>query len=84
MTDARRYDPDTEFLVGASSWLLARDPRTYQALISGLPVPCRRLEPVVLSALGLRPTDPPLVMTPDLALLIEVFRPYRFGRRGRR
>ena len=68
-------DPDTEYLVGAASWLLARDLRTYQALVWGLPVPCRRLEPTIVKALGRVCDDAALVMTPELALLIEVYRP---------
>jgi hypothetical protein len=74
-TQGQALDPDTEYLVGVASWLLARDLRSYQALVWGLPVPCRRLEPIVLKALGLVADDGPLVMTPELALLIEVYRP---------
>ena len=66
---------DTAYLVGAAAWLLAPDLRTYEALIRGLPVPCRLLEPKPLKAIGMTHNDPWLVLTPEAALLIEVSRP---------
>lgn len=81
------HDGDTAYVVGAAAWLLAPDPRTYEALVRGLPVPCRLLEPKPLKAIGMTHNDPWLVLTPEAALLIEISRPrggYGLSMRGGR
>jgi hypothetical protein len=78
---------DAEALVGLAALALSTDLRTYQALLLGLPVPCRCLEPRVLKAIGMTPADPWLVLTLEQALLIEASRPkggYGFEERRRR
>jgi hypothetical protein len=75
---------DAEALVGLAALSLSTDLRSYQALLLGLPVPCRCLEPKVLKAIGMTPADPWLVLTFEKALLIEASRPkggYFGGRR---
>ena len=71
------HDSDAEALIGISAWILARDIRSYQALVAGLPVPLWRLRSDVLEELGINPLgDKSLVMSQELALLIEIYRPY--------
>jgi hypothetical protein len=77
---------DAEALVGLGALALSTTLRTYQALLLGLPVPCRCLEPRVLKVIGMTTDDPWLVLTFEQALLIEVSRPkggYFGGRRRR-
>ena len=68
------YDPDTEYLVGISALRIAKDLRTYQALLMGLHVPQHRCKPTILDQLGVQPDDGAVRMTLELALLIETYR----------
>ena len=75
-------DPDAEALIGISAWILARDIRSYQALVTGLPVPLWRLDAGVLERIGIDSLeDKSIVMTHELALLVEVHRPFRQSKR---
>lgn len=67
------HDPDT--LTGIASLVLAKDPRTYQALVMGLHVPQHRCRQSILDTLHIKPEDGAIRMTVELALLIEVHRP---------
>jgi len=73
MSDEQR--PDLEALVGLAALALSTDWATYRALVCGLAVPCRRLDPRILPVIGMTTDDPWLVLTLEHALLIEAQRP---------
>ena len=68
-------EPEAEAYVGLAALALSTNLATYRALLRGMPVPCRQLEPRVLKAIGMTTDDPWLVLTLDDALLIEASRP---------
>jgi len=68
-------DREAEAYVGLAALALSTSWATYRALVRGLPVPCRQLDPRALKVIGLTTDDPWLVLDLDQALLIEASRP---------
>jgi hypothetical protein len=80
-------DREAEAMIGLAALSLSTNWATYRALVRGLAVPCRFLDPRPLKALGMTTRDGWLVLDLDRAVLIEASRPqggYFAGRGERR